>query len=31
VQLSWRLSQEADTASGGGSAAQAAPENDEEK
>jgi anti-sigma regulatory factor (Ser/Thr protein kinase) len=30
VQLSWRLSQEADAASGGGSAAQAAPENDEE-
>jgi signal transduction histidine kinase len=31
VQLSWRLSQEADAASGGGSAAQAAPQNDEEK
>jgi signal transduction histidine kinase len=31
VQLSWRLSQEADAASGGGSAAQAAPNSDEEK
>jgi anti-sigma regulatory factor (Ser/Thr protein kinase) len=31
VQLSWRLSQEADAASGGGSTAQAAPNSDEEK